>query len=121
MNAANSDNWRLLRTAQGTRARIAPLIEGWADPQTWFAQQVRVIKDGRHSAVGLTELPDGSTVYVKQYRAKSILQRLAFRLGIGRALRCFDISLKTSQSVHMRRLQTAICENLPKIEPQELV
>lgn len=58
-------------------------------PEQWLESHCRVVKRDSHSLVALGELQQGHC-YLKFYRPKSPLQRLAFALGHGRALQAFD-------------------------------
>jgi len=54
----------------------------------WVEQHTRLLKSDSHSRVGLLEI-EGQPCFIKLYLAKSLLQRLGFRLGVGRGLRSF--------------------------------
>ncbi|RLQ22130.1 hypothetical protein DWB85_09350 [Seongchinamella sediminis] len=58
-------------------------------PEQWLASHCQVVKRDSHSLVALGELQQ-RYCYLKFYRPKSPLQRLAFRLGRGRAVQAFD-------------------------------
>lgn len=61
----------------------------------WMASDCRIVKRDSHSLVALAELQQ-QLCYLKLYRPKSPLQRLAFRLGHGRAVAAFDHALLLS-------------------------
>jgi tRNA A-37 threonylcarbamoyl transferase component Bud32 len=60
-----------------------------ADIGPWMERNTELLKCDGQSLVGLLQL-QGRPRYLKLYRSKSALQRLAFRLGLGRGVRAFD-------------------------------
>jgi len=66
--------------------RLAPGQEGL---DSWMKRHTRVLKQDRHSCVGLLELST-DLCYLKWYRSKSVFQSLVFELGRGRGVDSFD-------------------------------
>ena len=56
---------------------------------TWMEQHTRLLKSDTYSRVGLLRIRE-QTCCLKLYIAKSSMQRLGFRLGIGRGITAFD-------------------------------
>jgi tRNA A-37 threonylcarbamoyl transferase component Bud32 len=83
------------RTSRALRGKDwAPgLRECLPDPPVglvpWMEQHTRLLKSDTYSRVGLLQV-QGQTCCLKLYIAKSPLQSLGFRLGIGRGIRSFD-------------------------------
>jgi tRNA A-37 threonylcarbamoyl transferase component Bud32 len=84
---------RILRGALwGARLReLLPPEPAQIDP--WMERNTELLKRDEQSMVGLLPLQCRPR-YLKLYRSKSALQRLAFRLGRGRAVRAFDQALE---------------------------
>ena len=57
--------------------------------RSWMEQHTRLLKSDTYSRVGLLRV-QGQICYLKLYIAKSPLQRIGFRLGIGRGITGFD-------------------------------
>ncbi|KAA1190616.1 hypothetical protein F0M18_12460 [Pseudohalioglobus sediminis] len=67
---------------------LADVLPGGATA-SWLAENGRVLKRDDHSLVTLLEHA-GQLRYCKYFAAKHLLQRVAFRFGLGRAVRAFD-------------------------------
>ena len=63
----------------------------------WMEQHTRLIKSDTYSRVGLFQF-GGRLCYLKFYRAKSVGQKLLFRLGYARGVHSFDAALKLQQA-----------------------
>jgi tRNA A-37 threonylcarbamoyl transferase component Bud32 len=82
-----SATWSAVR-GNSWAAAVGELLEP-ADLPAWMEKHTRVVKRDTHSCVGSLSVK-GRHCFLKYYRCKSLLQRLQFRLGRGRAVNSFD-------------------------------
>jgi tRNA A-37 threonylcarbamoyl transferase component Bud32 len=66
------------------------------EAREWTQQHIEIIKSTPTSMVGLLEL-QGQPCYLKFYQGKSWLQRLLFRLGLGRGSRSYRMAGELSR------------------------
>jgi len=83
------DTYRTLRGDNWAQALGACLSDPPGDMPTWMEQHTRLLKSDTYSRVGLLRIRE-QTCCLKLYIAKSSMQRLGFRLGIGRGITAFD-------------------------------
>jgi tRNA A-37 threonylcarbamoyl transferase component Bud32 len=67
------------------------------DEISWMEQHTQLIKSDTYSRVGLFQF-SGRLCYLKFYRAKSIGQKMLFRLGYARGVHSFDAALKLQRA-----------------------
>jgi tRNA A-37 threonylcarbamoyl transferase component Bud32 len=82
------------------------------DEISWMEQHTRLIKSDAYSRVGLFQF-GGRLCYLKFYRAKSIGQKMLFRLGYARGVHSFDAALKLQQ-VEVRVPAPLTCIESPR-------
>jgi tRNA A-37 threonylcarbamoyl transferase component Bud32 len=85
-----------VRICRGQRwgERLTQTLKGSElDEINWMEQHTRLIKSDAYSRVGLFQF-GGRFCYLKFYRAKSIGQKMLFRLGYARGVHSFDAALK---------------------------
>ena len=93
---ANS-SFRICR-GQSWGERLAQTLKASElDEISWMEQQTRLLKSDDYSRVGLFQF-GGRLCYLKFYRAKSIGQKMLFRLGYARGVHSFDAALKLCQT-----------------------
>ncbi len=69
--------------------RLQQQLQGFAGSEmAWMEQHTQLLKSDDHSRVGLLRL-DNELCYLKFYRAKSVGQRIMFRLGLARGMKSF--------------------------------
>ncbi len=79
----------ILRDA-GAAKDLRGALEQAADPQQWMHDNTQILKQDRHSLVGLLPGERSKRLFIKLYLAKGPLQRYAFSRGVGRACDAFD-------------------------------
>ena len=86
---------RILRGDPGT----VELPQQWAGKSLheWMANDCQLLKRDSHSLVALATLSQGLS-YLKFYQPKNALQRLAFRLGLGRGVQAFDNAMRLADA-----------------------
>ena len=80
----------LLRGDPHLASTVAAVLSSGGLPlEGWMRHHGEVLKGDINSLVCLAEL-DGEIRYLKLYHPKNLLQRVAFRFGLARAVRAFD-------------------------------
>ncbi len=84
---------RVLRgSGEWPSALAERLQQGPAEAFAWMKAYTKVVKSDDHSLVGLLSVA-GRPAYLKFYRSKGLLQRIRFRMGLGRAVAAYDNAL----------------------------
>lgn len=83
----------LVKSAPKVTENIGAVFAEHQSLADWFEQSVNLIKQDEFSEVGFADTEILGRVYVKRYRAKSLLHRVAMMLNVSRAVHSFDNTL----------------------------